>query len=206
MKQILIILSGILFFAISCKKEPEAPLTGPTTYNFTVVNEFTNEPVAGIYLLTIGPDYYYDTLGITGVDGKLAFTFDTLPAGSDTNSKYLIFGNMEYAFTTFGNLEQSHKSKDIQIKLNKYSMLKIIFKQTYADQVFIKFGDFYDFSNVDITTFIPINWADSVRYITHKSNNKLYISWSTVFDFSEPWYHDSLNMGYEDTAVYRIEF
>ena len=206
MKQILIILCGIMLFAVSCKKEPEAPLTGPTTYNFTVVNEFTNEPVAGIYLLTIGPDYHYDTIGKTGSDGKLTFTFDTLPAGSDINSKYFIFGNMEYAFATFGNLEQSHKSKDIQIKLNKYSTLKITFKQTYADQVYIKFGDFNDFSDVDITSFKPISWADSVRYLNKKSNIKLYINWSTVFDFSKPWYLDSLNMGYEDTAVYRIEF
>lgn len=138
----------LIAFLVSCKKED----TGPTIYNLKVVDDFTNNPLAGCKLNLMhwqfGGRVDSTLIGYTDSNGGYQYQFNEQPA---EESYYDLFVTLPNYYTENISLSQNHSTSNSLIKLVKLNVLRVFVKRITSWQnftsegnyVFISFGHIY---------------------------------------------------------------
>jgi len=208
MKSIFFQLFILIILSVSCKKTDEKK--DFSIYHYTVLDEFTNEPIANCIVTLLTYSYpamhSYDTLGMTDSQGKFIYIFDKVP--SNETQAYitysLIFTKEHHSEYTTEELILTNEIKNPIIELNKYTTHAIVGRHenhdseslyfTYYKSFFDLYGGFYDY---------PIG-TDTTHYYRVPSNSNIYLIWG-----DSPGQKDNktlLETGYDDTTYTKITY
>lgn len=226
MKQICIFFIGALILIISCKKKENA-LTGPSIYNFKVVDEYNNNPIPNCVVILQQEEspfsIHIDTIGYTNLNGEFQYDnqYDSQYASS-TDDYYhhykIYFKNTNYFNSDFTVLSLTHETNDYLISMNKKTVLGLKIRQINPTPPSCISGTaayflWFNFNHLDLGSGHIV--ADSMSNIIYynyftllPSNKTITVSWSTScgYDTIYTQSQQDITTGYNDTTYFYIDY